>query len=187
MLAPVFLDEEYYMSKKVTKLITTDIPNNSPVLVEAEAMFEKLAEITKQTAAKAYDFFVERGSRFGTHLEDWLNAEAMVLRPTPVEITETADTVSIKAAVPGFKANEIEISVKDKDLILSGETSFEEKKEEENAFYSEWRSNRFFRQLTLPANVEAEGAGASLKDGVLFMSLKKKAAEGAVKVSVKAA
>lgn len=176
------------MSKEETKLITTDIPNTaSPMFVEAEEMFEKLAEITKQTAAKAYDFFVERGSRLGTHLEDWLNAESMLLRPAPVEITETADTVNVKAAVPGFKADEIEISIKDTTLILSGESSSEAKKEEENTYYSEWNSNRFFRQLTLPTNVETVGVAAKLKDGVLHLALKKKAVEEAVKVSVKAA
>lgn len=176
------------MSKEEAKLITTDIPNAStPVFVEAEAMFVKLADITRQTAARAYDFFMDRGAEWGSHFEDWLKAESMVLRPAPVEITETAEMVTVKVAVPGFKANEIEVSVKDNDLILSGEAATEAKQEGENTFYTEWSSNQFLRHLTLPSSVDATDVKATLTDGVLHLSLKKKATEEAVKVAVQTA
>ena len=160
---------------------------NSPVFVEAEKMLEKLAAITKETAAKAYDFFVERGSRFGGHLEDWLRAESETLRTAPVKITETKDIVNVKIAAPGFKANEVEVSVKDNLLIVSGEATAETKKEDENTFYNEWRSDRFMRELTLPSDVETENVEATLNDGVLTLTLRKKAATEATKVAVKAA
>jgi HSP20 family protein len=159
----------------------------SPVFVEAEKMFDRIAEITKETAQKAYEFFQNRGAALGTHLDDWFKAESEILRPTPVEVTETKDEVNIRAAVPGFKPDEIEVSVKDNLLILSGETKSEQKREDENTFYSEWRSNRFFRQLALPSEVETENVEAFLEDGVLRMSLKKKEAEEAAKIAVKAA
>lgn len=110
-----------------------------------------------------------------------------MLRPTPVEITETPDTVNVRAAVSGFKPEEIEISVKDDVLILSGETKSEEKREGENTFYSEWQSNRFCRQLTLPTEVETKDVDATLKDGVLQICLKKKVTEKATKIAVKSA
>jgi HSP20 family protein len=70
---------------------------------------------------------------------------------------------------------------------MSGETSSEEKKEDESTFYSEWRSNRFCRQLTLPADVEADNVQATVKDGILQMSFKKKAETEVEKIAVKAA
>jgi HSP20 family molecular chaperone IbpA len=166
------------MSKEETKLIAKETKNKQfPAIVEAEKMFEKLAEITKETATKAYDFFVQRGSLVGTHLEDWLRAEAETLRLAPVKITETKDMVNVSIAVPGFKADEIEVSVKEELLIVSGETKAEDKKEDENIFYSEWRSDRFMRKLALPAKVDPSDVEAKLTDGVLKLVLKKKAEE----------
>ena len=177
------------MNTEKQSLTTTNDKGHtiSPIFVEADKMFERISEITIRTAHRAYDLFRDRGAALGMHLEDWLKAEAEILRPTPVKISETKDTVNISAEVPGFKADEIEISVKDNLLILSGETKSEEESEGENTFYNEWRSNYFCRQLTLPNEVETENVEAHLKDGVLQMSFKKKAAEKAVKVAVTAA
>ena len=157
------------------------------MFVEAERMFQKLAAITKETAAKAYDLFLQRGSQVGRSLDDWLTAESELQHTAPVKITDTKDKVTVKIAVPGFKADEIEVSVKDDRLYLSGETEAETKKENETTYYSEWRSNRFCRELMLPSKVDAENVEAKLKDGVLTLSLKKAAEVEATKVAVKAA
>lgn len=176
------------MSKEEKKLLPTEMKDDrSPFFVESEKLLDKLTEITKETANRAYDFFVERGSRLGSHLEDWLIAESEVLRAAPVKITEANGKVNVTIAAPGFKPEEIEVSVRDNTLIVSGETATEEKKEDETTFYSEWKSNRFFRQLALPADVEVDGAEATLKDGVLKLVMKKKAETEASKVAVKAA
>ena len=71
-------------------------------------------------------------------------------------------------------------------MILSGKTETEEKKEDENTFYSEFRSNRFFRRLELPAEVDAEKVEANLKDGVLKLTLPKLPAREATRVPVTA-
>ena len=158
----------------------------SPIFVEAEKMFERFADLTKETAQKAYEFFRKRGGDFGRELDDWFRAESEILRPVPVEITETNGNVNVSAAVPGFKSDEIEVSVKDNNLILSGTTESREKKEDENTFYSEWKSNRFFRQLTLPCEVDPEKVEANLKDGVLQLTLPKLPEREATQVKVKA-
>lgn len=176
------------MSEKETKLVTTEKGiETQPFFVETEKLLDKLAEITRETATRAYDFFVERGSRFGSHLEDWLRAESEVLLVAPVKITEADGNVNVMIAAPGFKPEEIEVSVRDNTLIVSGETEREEKKEDETTFYSEWKSNRFFRKLSLPTGVEPDSAEATLKDGVLKLVMKKKAETEASKVAVKAA
>ncbi len=159
----------------------------SPAFVEIEKMLDKMAAFTMETSKKAYDYFLLRGNEFTSHFDDWLKAEMEVLRPTPLEITETDDNINVRAAVPGFKPDEIEISIKDALLIISGETLSEEKKEDEKVFLNEWRSNRFCRQMTLPSAVETEGVKATLKDGILQLTLKKKAAEEAAQIAVEAA
>ncbi|HVE55626.1 MAG TPA: Hsp20 family protein [Pyrinomonadaceae bacterium] len=170
----------------ITKPEAATTENAFPMFVEAEKMFERFAELTKETAQKAYEFFLKRGGNFGREIEDWFKAEAEILRPVTVEITETDKQISVNAMVPGFKPEEIEISVDGNILILSGTTEAESKKEDENTFYSEWRSNRFFRQLILPAEVNAEKVKANLKDGVLHLKLPKAAPHEAKQIAVSA-
>lgn len=162
-------------------------PANFPAFVEAEKLLERMTEFTKETSLRAYDYFLARGNEFGMHLDDWLKAEMDILRPTPIEITENKDSINVRAAVPGFKPEEIEISIKDALLIMSGESRIEEKKEDEKVHLSEFRSNRFCRQMTLPSEVETDGVQAKLKDGILNLTLKKKATEDASKIAVIAA
>ncbi len=158
-----------------------------PILVEAEKMFERLAEFTTETAHKAFEFFQRRGGRLGHELEDWYRAESEVLLPVMVDVTETDDRINVRAAVPGFKPDDIEVSVKDDILILSGETESRDKREDENTVLSEWRSNRFFRQLRLPSEVDPERVAAKLKDGVLQLTLPKVPEHEAKQVPVKTA
>lgn len=161
-------------------------PADFPLFVEAEKLLEKLADITHETAFKAFDFFRERGGRFGSELEDWFRAESEILRHVPVEIRETEENLFVSAAVPGFKPEEIEVSLKDDTLFLSGETETKEKVEEGNIIRREWSSNRFFRQLALPTSVDAGKAKANLKEGMLELTLPKAAEKDVTKVAVAA-
>lgn len=177
------------MKEQATKMAKTQDKKVSkpPFFVEAGKMLEKMEDITRETSQKAFEYFMNHGGTLGSRFDDWLHAEMDLLRPVPVEISQTKDLINIRAAVPGFKPDEIEISVKDNNLFLSGETDLENKKEDEQTFYTEWRSNRFYRQLNLPAEVLAESADANLKDGVLTLVLKKKPMTDPTQIPVKAA
>ena len=164
-----------------------DKNNFSPIFVEAEKMFERLADLTEITGHKAYEFFQKRGGEFGKEVEDWFKAESEILLPVPVEITESDEQFNVRAVVPGFRPEEIEISVRDNLLILSGKTEAHAKKENENTVLSEWRSNRFFRQLTLNSAVDPEKVVADLKDGILQLTLPKAPAREATLVAVNTA
>ena len=157
-----------------------------PMLVKAENMFERLADITKETARRAYEIFQRRGGEFGRELDDWFRAESEVLLPVKVEVTETGDQINIRAAVPGFGPEDIEVSVKDDVLILSGETESHKKSEDENTVFSEFRSNKFCRQLTLSSDVDEDKVTAKLKDGVLKLTLPKVPEKEAKQVPVNA-
>lgn len=150
-------------------------------------MFDKLATITRDTASRAYDYFVDRGARFGNELEDWMRAEMETLRAAPVKITESKDVIKVAIAAPGFKPNEIEMSIHGRSLIVSGETSSEEDVDDHDTVYSEWRSDRFLRQLELPCEVLTENLQAVLEDGVLKLTLTKKEQAEIAKVAVTAA
>ena len=71
-------------------------------------------------------------------------------------------------------------------LMLSGKTEKSERMEEEGLVYSDFRSDRFFRQFTLPSLVDAEKATAELKDGILHIDLPKTTAEPVTKIAIAA-
>jgi HSP20 family protein len=159
----------------------------APLFVEAETLFERMAHVTNEIASRAFDMFRTRGGEWGRELDDWFKAEREVLRPVPVEIKENDTNILVTAAVPGFKPEEIEVSIKDNQLILSGETKASEETKDENVIVQEWKSNRFLRQFTLPSNVDANNIQAHLKDGLLELTMPKAPAEEATKIPVKPA
>ena len=95
-----------------------------------------------------------------------------VMKPL-ADIKETDDEVVVTVDLPGMDKGDVEISVAEDLLEIRAErkTETEEKGEE---FYRKERSfARFERSLKLPAEVKAEEARASLKDGVLTVHLPK--------------
>jgi HSP20 family protein len=159
----------------------------TPAFVEIERMLERFTEITKDIAGKAYEFFRDRGGEWGREVEDWFKAESEILRPVPVEITEAGDNVLVSAAVPGFKPEEIEVSVKGETLIISGATEASAEKKDANTITREWNSNRFYRQLMLPSPVMEDKVTAKLTNGMLELTLPKATAQEATKVAVASA
>lgn len=171
------------------KLVTTDKEQSStfPLFVEAEKMFERFADLSKETADRAFKIFRDRGNEIGHELEDWFKAESEVMRFVPLEVREQNGTLMVSADVVGFKPDEIEISVKEKTLMISGKTeSREEKKEDENVVYSDFKNNRFFRQVVLPEAVNVNEAKAEIKDGMLNISLPKTTVPETKKIAVSA-
>lgn len=159
----------------------------TPAFVEIERMLERFTEITKEIAGKAYDFFRDRGGEWGREVEDWFKAESEILRPVPVEIKEAGENVLVNAAVPGFKPEEIEVSVKGDTLIISGATVASNEKTDANTIVREWNSNRFYRQLILPSPVMEDKVTAKLTNGMLELTLPKATAQEATKVAVASA
>jgi HSP20 family protein len=147
--------------------------NLQPIFVEAEKMFDRFNTLNREIGHKAFGLFLKRGGGFGNAFEDWLSAESELLLPVPVEVTENEKQFNIRASVVGFKPEEIEVSIKDNFLFLSGKTEMEERKEDENAVYEKWRGNRFFRAFILSSEVDIDKAKANLKDNVLQLTLPK--------------
>jgi HSP20 family protein len=160
----------------------------SPIFVEAEKLFEQMKEFSQSVARRAYESFEARGREFGHDLEDWFRAESELMRRVPVEIKEAENQITVRAEIPGFTANEIKLSVGPRRLVISGksEKAAEEEKKEQTLF-SEFRSNQFCRELTLPAEVDPAKTTAVLKNGVLELAFTKVAESKAVAVEVKTA
>jgi len=177
-------EELRVVEKKLPEKVEDRSP--APFFVEAEKLFEKFTEISREIGQKAFEFFHSRGGDLGRELEDWFNAESKLLRSVPLEVAQQNGTVSVKADVAGFKPEEIEISVDGKMLMISGETEKEEEKTDKDVVYSDFDSNRFFRQIELPTLVDADNAKAEVKDGLLTVSFPKVEEEKPKQIAVSA-
>ena len=140
-----------------------------------DQMFESFDAISR----RAFEIFENNGRSDGHDLEDWFKAEKELLHPVHLEITESDDSISVKAEVPGFNEKELQVTMEPNLLTISGkrESSKEEKKGKTT--YSETCSNEIFRVVDLPAEVDTEKVTATLKDGMLQLTMPK-AAKGRV-------
>ncbi|MFQ5839912.1 MAG: Hsp20/alpha crystallin family protein [Candidatus Methylomirabilales bacterium] len=90
-----------------------------------------------------------------------------------VDIYETADSIVLKAEVPGARREDIDIQVRDNTLILRGERRVEKDVQEENYLRVERSYGAFHRAFTLPTIIQQDKIKAVFKDGVLEVSLPK--------------
>jgi HSP20 family protein len=90
-----------------------------------------------------------------------------------LDLHEDKDNFVVKAELPGLKKEDIEISLHDGCLSISGERKNEEKFENAEVHRAERFVGRFQRTLALPAPVAVDKVKAQYKDGVLTITLPK--------------
>jgi HSP20 family protein len=90
-----------------------------------------------------------------------------------VDMYQTDDEVVIKVALPGFKADEVQINVTGDVLTLRGERKHEEENKEKAWHIREQRWSSFERSIALPTDVKADRANADFENGILTVTLPK--------------
>jgi HSP20 family protein len=90
-----------------------------------------------------------------------------------VDVYEDKDYLFVRAEVPGMKKEEIDISLHEGVLILSGERKLEKEYANAESHRIERFVGRFQRSINLPQPVDAANVRASYKDGILAVALPK--------------
>lgn len=88
-----------------------------------------------------------------------------------VEIAEEERFFSVSLDVPGLKAQDIDIELKDQKLVITGERKTN--LSDEKIRRSERRYGKFSRSFSLPQDISAEGIEANFDNGVLTVTLPK--------------
>ena len=153
-------------------------------LVPASDLIDRMEKMYDQIARRAFEIFESNGRLFGRDLENWFKAETELLHPVHVDVSESEKDLSVRAEVPGFAANELEINVEGNRLTISGKRETKKERKEKKTVYEERCSDQLLRVVTLPAAVDASKADATLKDGVLELKLPK--AMPAKKIAIEA-
>jgi HSP20 family protein len=102
-----------------------------------------------------------------------------------MDVSETETAFLVKAEMPGIKKEDIDVSLKDGMLTISGETKEEtEEKEEGKVIRQERRYGTYVRSMSIGANVDGEHIEANYDNGVLELTLPKVALEETRKIKV---
>lgn len=91
----------------------------------------------------------------------------------PMDLYEDKNSFVVRAELPGMKKEDIDISLHQGSLVISGERKMESEESEGDASRSERFFGRFQRALELPKPVKGEGVSATYQDGILTVTLLK--------------
>ena len=103
-----------------------------------------------------------------------------------IDLSETDGEIEVRMDAPGVKAQEIDIRLEGRNLIVQGEHAEEKEEKDGRRFHRiERRSGRFSRSIQLPTAVQEDKIEAELKDGVLTLKMPKAEESRPHKIPVK--
>ncbi len=86
---------------------------------------------------------------------------------------ETPDKLVVKAALPGIKPDDVDVSIDGNTLTIAGEFKSEEGRKDTEYHRRELRIGTFERSLTLPERFQADKAEAVFEHGMLTLKIPK--------------
>jgi HSP20 family protein len=103
-----------------------------------------------------------------------------------IDMYQTDNDVVVKAALPGIKANEVQINISGDILTIKGEVKQDEEKQEKSWYIREQRWGAFERSIRLPTDVIADRAKADFESGILTLNLPKSKESKPKTITIKA-
>ena len=90
-----------------------------------------------------------------------------------LDITTTPEALVVKASLPGWKPEDVEITLTGSTLVISGELKEEARHEEESWILNEIRRASFSRTLELPEGILGDRTTATFENGILTLRIPK--------------
>ena len=103
-----------------------------------------------------------------------------------VDMYQTDNEVVVKAALPGIKAEDVQLNVTGEVLTIKGEIKQKEEVKEKAYHLREQRWGMFERSVILPAEVVADKAKADFENGILTIAIPKAEEAKPKTISIKA-
>jgi HSP20 family protein len=91
----------------------------------------------------------------------------------PLDVTTTPDELVVEASLPGIKPEDVEITVENGTLTITGTTAEERSSGEGSYLVQEIRRGTFSRSATLPNGLEPDKASATFEHGILTLRIPK--------------
>ena len=116
--------------------------------------------------------------------DSWEEADDDFPGQLAVDVYETADTLVVKARTAGVNKEDLDVSISDGILTVSGTLSSGDDTDATNWHIQECYWGEFSRTLALPVQVKEDEVAAVLKDGVLTITFSKIRQEQAKKITI---
>ncbi len=116
--------------------------------------------------------------------QSWSETEDDFPGQLAVDVYETDEQLVVKARTAGVNKDELDVSISDGILTISGTMSSSDEQDATNWHIQECYWGEFSRTLALPVPVKEDEVGAVLKDGVLTISFQKVKQEQAKKITI---
>jgi len=103
-------------------------------------------------------------------MNDWVGGPVN-FRPT-LDVAETSDAFEIEVTLPGVKKENLDVSLEDNRLTISGERKWDKN---ENKKYHKMESGygKFRRSFVLPESIDEDSIEARYEDGILYLTIAK--------------
>ena len=139
---------------------------------KALSPFKEMEKRYEEMERRFEDFFRRPFSSLPSWLPRLRMPEVEEVLPS-VDILKEGDDIVVKAELPGMKKEDIDVSLTEDTITISGEKKKEEKIEKKDYYSFERSYGSFKRSFSLPAEVQTEKASAKFKDGVLEIRIPK--------------
>ena len=103
--------------------------------------------------------------------QDWMSDDSE--GQLAIDVYQTENDVVLKAPIAGVPREDLEISITDEVINIKGERKQSSEITKENYFAQECYWGTFSRSYVLPIAVNSEKAGATLKNGILTITIPK--------------
>ena len=91
----------------------------------------------------------------------------------PLDVTANPDEIRIEASLPGFRPEDVEITIESGTLSISGQLKEERSTESTDYLLQEIRRGDFRRSISLPSGLEPDRASATFENGILTLRIPK--------------
>jgi HSP20 family protein len=91
----------------------------------------------------------------------------------PLDVTTTNDVLTIEAALPGIRPEDVDITLENGTVTITGKTAGERTADEGSYVLQEIRRGSFSRSVTLPNGLEPDKASATFENGILRLEIPK--------------
>jgi HSP20 family protein len=120
------------------------------------------------------DLSEEINRMFDSPLPGFSRAAQLLGAWTPLlDLYEDKENYVLKAELPGVNKGDVNVSIQDGCLSITGERKSETRSDDTEVHHTERFFGRFQRSVTLPTAVAADKVKAQYKDGMLTVTLPK--------------
>jgi HSP20 family protein len=154
------------------KIAMKPVEQQPQKLSAIDRLRDRVRALRESIARRAFELFQGRGGRDGGDVEDWLRAEAELCHKIHLEVAETDDALSVRAEIPGFSSDELEVSVEPHLLTILGERKARTRQATGQSL-SDAGSDQILQVVSFSVEVEPNQATALLGDGILELAIPK--------------